>query len=298
MRRISRGNQILIGRSSHTIWPAGGQNEIAKLVGVGAVDHPSILSQDGAQLRAQRLAGCLSPPGSVNESIELNKSDPRPRRCTPSDARIAEQEAARQGADAQRQQERAELHEQDLARGEQTVQIMVARATGVAARERLPDGLQELAPAAADRPIRQPLRRPLSSPSSILPPHELLAEAERSLKLVRAYFEQTEDEASLFEAGATRSRLAGLLAPIAAALEAIAEWEPRDLERYEALEASDMQRVPEEYAGAGITGREAFEYSRDATSDLYLMADALRRAQILLANPRSIDLQRLEVPER
>ena len=59
-----------------------------------------------------------------------------------------------------------------------------------------------------------------------------------------------------------------------------------------------MQRFPEEYAGAGIAGREAFYYSRDATSDLYLMANALRRAQILLNNPRSIDLQRLELPER
>jgi hypothetical protein len=132
----------------------------------------------------------------------------------------------------------------------------------------------------------------------IPPPHELLTEAERSLKLVRAYYEQAEDEASLFDAGATRWRLVALLAPIAAALEAIAEWEPRDLDRYEALEAADMQRFPEEYAGAGITGREAFDYSRDATSDLYLMANALRRAQILLNNPRSIDLQRLELPER
>jgi hypothetical protein len=62
----------------------GAHNAVTKLVGIGAVDHPPILSQDGAQLRPQRLAGCLGPPGFVDESIKLNKNDPQPRRRTPS----------------------------------------------------------------------------------------------------------------------------------------------------------------------------------------------------------------------
>ena len=103
----------------------------------------------------------------------------------------------------------------------------------------------------------------------------------------------------MFEAGAIRWRLVGLLSEISKALEAIAEWEPRDFERYQGLEASDVERFPDEYAGTGIAGRgrEAFEYNRDATSDLYVMAEALRRAQILLNNPRRIDQTRLELPE-
>ena len=132
----------------------------------------------------------------------------------------------------------------------------------------------------------------------IPPPHKLLADAERSLKLVRAYYERAGDEASLFEAGAIRWRLVGLLAQIAKALEAIAEWEPRDFERYEKLEAADAERLPDEYAATAIIGREGFEHDRDATSDLYVMAEALRRAQILLNNPRRIDQERLELPEK
>ena len=49
-------------------------------------------------------------------------------------------------------------------------------------------------------------------------PHELLAEAERSLKLVRAYYERAGDEASLFAAGAIRWRLVSLLAAALAAI--------------------------------------------------------------------------------
>ncbi len=128
-------------------------------------------------------------------------------------------------------------------------------------------------------------------------PHELLAEAERSLKLVREYYEHAGDEASLFAAGAVRWRLVGLLASIASALEAIAEWEPRDFDRYEALEKADIERAPDLYAGTAVSGRKAFEYDRDATSDLYVMANALRRAQILLNSPRRIDLDRLDLPE-
>lgn len=95
-----------------------------------------------------------------------------------------------------------------------------------------------------------------------------------------------------------RWRLVGLLGPIAEALEGIAEWEARDFERHQGLEASDAERFPDEYEDTGIAGRDAFEYNRDATSDLYVMADALRRTQILLNNPKRIDLQRLELPER
>lgn len=85
-------------------------------------------------------------------------------------------------------------------------------------------------------------------------PHELLAEAERSLKLVRAYYERAGDEASLFAAGAIRWRLVGLLASIASALEAIAEWEPRDFDRYEVLEKADIERAPDLYAGTAVSG--------------------------------------------
>ena len=125
----------------------------------------------------------------------------------------------------------------------------------------------------------------------------LLADTERSLKLVRAYYERAEDQASLFEAGAARSRLVYLLASVANVLEAMAEWEPRDLGRYERLEALDAARHPEEYSHAGVRGIEAFESSREATADLYVMADALRRVQVLLGTPRKIDLERLELPD-
>lgn len=127
-------------------------------------------------------------------------------------------------------------------------------------------------------------------------PHALLADAERSLKLLRAYYERAGDDASLFAAGAIRWRLVGLLANIASALEAIAEWEPRDFDRYESLENADIERLPEFYADTAFSGREAFEHDRKATSDLYVMADALRRAQILLNNPRRIDLDQLNLP--
>jgi len=125
----------------------------------------------------------------------------------------------------------------------------------------------------------------------------LLADAERSLKLVRAYYERAEDQASLFEAGAARWRLVGLLATAANVLEAIAEWEPRDLGRYERLEALDAARYPDEYSRYDARGIEAFEHSRTATADLYVMADALRRVQVLLGAPRKIDLERLERPD-
>lgn len=128
-------------------------------------------------------------------------------------------------------------------------------------------------------------------------PHELLADAERSLKLVRAYYERAGDDASLFAAGAIRWRLVGLLAQIASALEAIAEWEPRDFERDETLEFTDIKRLPDLYADTAVSGREAFEHNGKATSDLYVMADALRRAQILLNNPRRINLDTLNLPE-
>jgi hypothetical protein len=128
-------------------------------------------------------------------------------------------------------------------------------------------------------------------------PHELLADAERALKLVRAYYERAGDEASLFAAGAIRWRLVGLLGPIASALEAIAEWEPRDFDRYETLEKADIERLPDLYAGTAFSGREAFEHDREATSDLYVMANALRRAQILLNNPGRINLDALDLPQ-
>ncbi len=131
------------------------------------------------------------------------------------------------------------------------------------------------------------------------PPYESLANVERSLKLVRAYYEQAGDEASLFAAAAVRWRLIGLLGTMADALIAIAEWEPRDFDRYQLLEDQDADWLAEAFPDDNIAvqGREAFEHNLAATSDLYVMADALRRVEILLNNPCAIELSKLELPE-
>jgi hypothetical protein len=129
------------------------------------------------------------------------------------------------------------------------------------------------------------------------PPNQLLAEAERAVKLVAAYYEQAGDDASLFEAGAVRWRLIDLLGTIATALESIAEWEPRDFDKYEAMERADVDRIPDLYDGIAVLGREAFERSRDATSNLYVMATALRRVQALLRTSEKLDLNSLDLRE-
>jgi hypothetical protein len=131
------------------------------------------------------------------------------------------------------------------------------------------------------------------------PPYESLQTAERSLKLVRAYYEQAGQEASLYAASATRRQMISLLARIADAMLAIAEWEPRDFQLYQRMEDLDAKWLSEEFPDddIAVVGREAFEHHRAATADLYVMADALRRVQILLNNPRSIDPSRLELPE-
>ena len=121
-----------------------------------------------------------------------------------------------------------------------------------------------------------------------------LRDIKHSLERIGAYYQHVEDDrASLLGAWGTVWELVGLLPRIGATIDSIAEWLPRDLERYERLTRADIDRSPDEHFEDG-EGEGDFEQSREALADLYLISKALRRVELLLRDPKSIDLNRLE----
>lgn len=126
-------------------------------------------------------------------------------------------------------------------------------------------------------------------------PTSALSEAQAALDRIATFFRNAGDsDSSLMEAASIRWGLIGTLDRLAVALEAIAEWEPRDAERHAQLAERDRAAFPDE--DFAFSDAEEFAYTQQATSEMYLQAKALRYVRVLLGHPGQIDLERLEVP--